>query len=108
MQQSRALDQLARIPRLKDHLRRILDVLQYESKDSPSYLYRGLIILDLIASIQQNQSPELAFIIEQQKSAIFILQQGMYTTDRDITDPQIALVAPAESNGLMVSRDNQT
>jgi uncharacterized cupredoxin-like copper-binding protein len=62
----------------------------------------------LIASIQQNQSPELAFIIEQQKSAIFILQQGMYTTDRDITDPQIALVAPAESNRLMVSRDNQT
>jgi hypothetical protein len=32
----------------------------------------------------------------------------MYTTDGDITDPQIALVAPAESNGLMVSRDNQT
>jgi hypothetical protein len=108
MQQSPTVGQLARIPRLKDHLRRILDVLQYESEYSPSDLYGGLIILDLIASIQQNQSPELAFIIEQQKSAIFILQQGMYTTDRDITDPQIALVAPAESNGLMVSRDNQT
>ena len=99
---------LAGISGLKNHLWRIFDVLQYKSEHSSPNLNSSLIILDLVTSVQENQRSEFAFIIKQQKSPIFIFQQSMYPTDRNITDSQVTLVAPPKSDRFMVSRHNQT
>jgi hypothetical protein len=62
--------------------------------------------MDLVIVIQMDQSPELTFIIEQQKLAVLIPQQSMHSTDRNVADPQIALVPAAHPDRLMLCRHN--
>jgi hypothetical protein len=64
--------------------------------------------MDLVIVILMDQSPELTFIIKQQKLALLIPQQGMHSTDRDVADPQIALVPAAHPDRLMLCRHNLT
>ena len=62
--------------------------------------------MNLVIVIQKDQSPELIFIIKQQKLASHVLQVSVHPTDRNTADPQIALVPEAHPDRLMLCRHN--
>lgn len=62
--------------------------------------------MNLVVVIQMDQSPELTFIIKQQKLAFLVPQQSVHPTNRNIADPQIALVPAAHPDRLMLCGHN--
>ena len=76
-------------------------MFNHKGKNSSSDLNRGFIRFDSVIIIELDKSAEFAIIIKNQKLLICEFQMRVYPAHTDVTDPQIALMAPPQFQNLV-------